>query len=109
MRLRVKDVPFGLNQNMVRDGKRGKHRIILLPEAVKAPLQRHLAKVKALHERDMKDGFGEVLPAISLEKKYRNASREWGWQYVFPGSIHTSRLKSRLHPKVLKNRLSLGG
>jgi integron integrase len=86
LRLRVKDIDFGYSQIIVRDGKGQKDRITVLPEALKEPLQRHLARVKALHEKDLKEGFGEVYLPFALEKKYSKASQEWGWQYVFPGS-----------------------
>ena len=41
LRLRVKDVDFGLNQIIVRDGKGGRDRVTVLPDSVKAPMQRH--------------------------------------------------------------------
>ena len=46
--------------------------------------ERNLAKVKAQHEQDLEDGFGEVYLPDALERKYPNAAREWIWQYVFP-------------------------
>lgn len=32
----------------------------------------------------MAAGYGAVYLPYALEKKYPNAAREWGWQYVFP-------------------------
>jgi integron integrase len=86
LRLRVKDLDFGYAQVLVRDGKGQKDRVTMLPESLKEPLQRHLEKVKALHEKDLKAGFGEVYLPFALERKYPKASRQWGWQYVFPAS-----------------------
>jgi integrase len=43
-----------------------------------------LEKVKVLHEQDLAEGFGEVYLPFALERKYTHASREWGWQYIFP-------------------------
>ena len=37
-----------------------------------------------MHKQDLKKGFGEVYLPFALERKYPNAAREWGWQYVFP-------------------------
>lgn len=51
LRLRVKDVDFGLNQILVRDGKGMKDRLTMLPAALRQPLQRHLAAVRALPGR----------------------------------------------------------
>jgi len=45
-----------------------------------------LAKVKAQHEQDLEDGFGEVHLPCALERKYRGAARSWPWQFVFPSS-----------------------
>ena len=86
MRLRVKDVDFAYKQIVVRDAKGNKDRTTMLPASVMEPLRRHMSKVKALHKAELEEGFGEVYLPFALEKKYRNASREWGWQYVFPSS-----------------------
>ncbi len=82
--LRVKDVDFDYRQIVVREGKGAKDRRTLLPGSVVEALQAHLARVKALHERDLAQGFGEVELPNALELKYPNAARLWGWQYVFP-------------------------
>lgn len=50
LRLRVQDIDFARNEITVRDGKGAKDRITMLPESLKAPLQDHLKKVKAIHE-----------------------------------------------------------
>jgi integron integrase len=84
VRLRVKDVDFGHQQILVRDGKGQKDRVTMLPQRVVEPLRLHLEKVKTLHEQELSEGFGEVYLPFALERKYPHASREWGWQYVFP-------------------------
>ncbi len=86
VRLRVKDVDFGYNQIVVRDGKGNKDRTTMLPLALKEPLQRHLARVRSLHQKDLGEGFGEVYLPYALAEKYRRAGWEWGWQYVFPSA-----------------------
>jgi integrase len=58
----------------------------MLPINLAVALGRHLAKVKAQHEQDLEDGFGEVYLPTALERKYPNAAREWAWQFVFPSS-----------------------
>jgi integron integrase len=89
LKLRVKDVDFDYQQITVRDGKGGKDRVTMLPVGLREPLRSHLARVKALHERDLAEGYGAVEMPFALERKYPNAAREWGWQYVFP-SRHRS-------------------
>lgn len=54
IRLRVKDIDFGYKQIVVRDGKGQKDRVTMLPEIIIGPLQRHLSKVKQIHERELK-------------------------------------------------------
>jgi hypothetical protein len=56
----------------------------MLPVAVKQPLMAHLVRVRRLHERDVEAGFGRVQLPDALARKYPNADREWGWQWVFP-------------------------
>jgi len=86
VRLRVKDVEFTRHEIIVREGKGAKDRVTMLPESAIEALRRHLTKVKALHEEDLASGFGEVYLPFALDKKYPNAAREWGWQYVFPSA-----------------------
>jgi len=84
LRLRVKDIDFGMHQIMVRDGKGKIDRVTLLPESVKADLKEQLDQAKAIHEYDISQGYGKVYLPYALSRKYPNANREWGWQYVFP-------------------------
>lgn len=86
LRLRVHDVDFEMNQILVRDGKGQKDRYTVLPEVLKRSFREHLAKAKMIHETDLKKGFGRVILPGGLERKYPNADREWGWQWVFPAT-----------------------
>lgn len=72
------------NESLVRHGKGGKDRVTMLPESLKASLQDHLKRGKAIHERDIAEGWGRVLMPGALDRKYPNASKEWRWQWVFP-------------------------
>ena len=86
MRLRVKDVEFERRELIVRDGKGFKDRVTMLPDSLVEPLKVHLARVRALHQDDLRAGFGSVYLPNALDIKYPNAGREWGWQYVFPST-----------------------
>ena len=86
LRLRVKDIDFSMNQIVVRNGKGGHDRVTVLPARLKQHLNVHLKKVKALHEEDLHEGFGEVYLPHALKEKYPNAANQWKWQYVFPSS-----------------------
>jgi integron integrase len=86
LRLRVKDIDFSANRLVVREGKGNKDRVTMLPAVVKGPLAEHLERVHALHQRDLERSFGKVFLPDALQRKYPNADREWGWQWVFPAS-----------------------
>ncbi len=89
LRLRVKDLDFGNHQLIVRDGKGEKDRATILPGSLYEDLQAHLQIVKAIHQRDIKEGFGETFLPYALERKYPNALKEFSWQYVFPASVRS--------------------
>jgi integron integrase len=84
LELRVQDIDFNRNEIVVRDGKGGKDRVTMLPEKLKSPLRSHLERTKALHQRDLADGWGNVSLPEALVRKYPGASSEWRWQWVFP-------------------------
>jgi integron integrase len=86
LRLRVKDVDFHYKQLMVRDAKGQKDRVTMLPHSLIDPMRTHLARVRQLHEIDLREGFGRVYLPHALATKYPTADREWAWQYVFPSS-----------------------
>ena len=84
--LRVKDVDFEMDQIVVRNGKGNVDRVTVFPDRIKAPLKNLLNRGKRLHDNDLTDGYGSVYLPYALARKYKNADREWGWQYVFPAA-----------------------
>lgn len=111
LRLRVKDIDFGNRQIIVREGKGEKDRFTILPDSIIEDLQSHLLIVKAIHEKDIKEGFGETSLTYALAQKYRSASKEWMWQYIFPSSVRSidpiSKKEKRHHldPGVLQKAI----
>ncbi|HEU4593942.1 MAG TPA: integron integrase [Pyrinomonadaceae bacterium] len=86
VRLRAKDVDFGYSQITVRDGKGEKDRRTVLPRQLVAPLREHLARVRQMHEQDLRKSCGRVYLPYALERKYPHAAAEWAWQWVFPAT-----------------------
>lgn len=84
--LRVKDIDFGSNNIYVRSGKGNKDRTTILPQGLIPDLRRQIERVRILHEQDIVDGLGEVFLPDALARKYPNAAKELGWQYIFPAS-----------------------
>lgn len=86
LRLRVKDLDFGYMEILVRDGKGEKDRRTILPRPLAEQLRHQLDRIKAQHEQDLREGYGEVYLPYALARKYPSAARVWAWQYVFPSS-----------------------
>jgi integron integrase len=86
VQLRVKDLDMEYLTVTVHDGKGEKDRVTILPASLIESLQAHLFKVQQTHNRDLEDGFGRVGLPYALARKFPNADREWGWQYVFPST-----------------------
>ncbi len=84
IRLRVKDLHFDGHYIVVRDGKGQKDRMTMLPTRLREPLREHLVRVQHQWQQDRAAGFAAVYMPPALQRKYPTASREWGWQYVFP-------------------------
>jgi integron integrase len=106
LRLRVKDIDIEKRQIIVREGKGNKDRITILPEKVVEPIKKQLEYAKALHQLDLREGYGEVYLPYALERKYPNANKEWCWQYVFPAkhrAIDPRSGKIRRHHKEEKS------
>lgn len=86
LRLRVKDVDFSASQLVIRDGKGGKDRVALLPLKLQPGLHAAIEDAREIHTRDLAAGFGVVWLPHALARKYVSASKDFGWQYVFPAS-----------------------
>jgi len=106
--LRVKDLDFDQNQIVVRAGKGDKDRYTMFPATAQEPLRRHLEAVRRQHEEDLLKGLGSVALPNALARKYPNAVKEWGWQWVFPATSHYvdqntgERRRHHLHETVLQ-------
>jgi integron integrase len=86
LRLRIKDVDFAARLLVVREGKGGKDRRTMLPDSLHRPLRAQIDWVRRVHREDLAAGHGAVWLPDALERKYANAAREFGWQYLFPAS-----------------------
>ncbi len=86
LRLRIHNLDFDNERIMILDGKGGKDRTTFFPGLLHAPIKNHLIKVKAQHEMDLANGYGDVYLPNALARKYRGAGKSWEWQYLFPAS-----------------------
>ena len=100
IRLRVSDIDFDYQQIMIRNAKGNKDRVTPLPKSLIEQLTSQIEFVKDLHSKDLADGIGEVYLPLALGRKYPNAAKEIGWQYVFPSqkvSVDPRSKKARRH------------
>ncbi|HSW56033.1 MAG TPA: integron integrase [Ignavibacteriaceae bacterium] len=111
LRLRIKDVDFEMNQIIVRDGKGEKDRITVLPQKLIGDLKDQIRKVHNLHQIDLKKGTGETILPYALNRKYPNAAKEFGWQYLFPASSYyydektKKRYRYHIHESVIQKEV----
>jgi integron integrase len=88
--LRVHDLNLQRLQILVRHGKGGKDRVVMLPRSLVPEFERQLAWRRRLHERDLAAGIARVALPDALARKYPRAAQELGWQFLF-----ASRQRSR--------------
>ncbi len=83
IRLRIQDIDFGYRQIIVRDGKGQKDRCTLLPDQLTSKLQEQIQRAIVIHQQDLKAGYGNVYLPYAIERKYKNANKDFRWQYLF--------------------------
>lgn len=118
-RLRVKDVDFERGEILVREGKGDKDRRVPLPQALREDLRRAIERALLLHRHDLAEGFGEARLPHALAKKYPNAARDPGWQFVFPsaqrstdprtGRVHRHHVDESSLQRAVKRARDLAG
>ncbi len=81
--LRVKDVDFDRHVIVVRDGKGGKDRVVMLPRALEPALKQQLAASHVLWSADRAAQRPGVFLPHALESKYPRAGQSWAWHWVF--------------------------
>ena len=89
LQLRIRDLDFANHQIIVRDGKGENDRATILPDSLVSGLKSQVEIARTIHQKDLREGFGEVSLPNALAKKYPNAPKEFAWQYVFPSTVRS--------------------
>jgi integron integrase len=84
LQLRVKDIDFERRTVIVREGKGGKDRAVMLPDSLIRPLREQLARARVLWADDCRCGRAGVEMPDALARKYPRAGTSWAWFWVFP-------------------------
>jgi integron integrase len=94
LRLRVHCLNFDAGIITIHDGKGQKDRKVPLPEKILPELERQLESIKVLHQQDLDRNYAGVFLINALEKKYKNAAKEFIWQWFFPAKMLTVENKT---------------
>ncbi len=115
IRLRIKDVDFVRQVIIVRDGKGGKDRVVMLPRALDGPLRQQWQEARRIWREDQQRQQAGVYLPNALAAKYKRAAESWTWFWLFPAAtiskdprsdalhrhhIHEKRLQRDLHAAV---------
>jgi integron integrase len=84
LKLRVQNFNFDEGVLTVMDGKGKKARTVPIPRSLMQELLAQVERIKAVHDEDVEKGYAGVLLEDALERKYRNASKDFIWQWFFP-------------------------
>lgn len=84
LRLRVKDIDFDRRAIVVRHGKGGKDRVVMLPAALESALRAQLDAAHHAWAADRSSGVPGVDVPFALERKYPRVGLSWAWFWVFP-------------------------
>ncbi|MBX2798230.1 MAG: tyrosine-type recombinase/integrase [Myxococcales bacterium] len=128
--LRIKDLDVPAARLTVREGKGGRDRVVLMPQALLGDLATHLEQRRAAHLREVRAGAGWVVLPETMARRSPKAGRTWPWQWVFQAGrllslsdsqlgrhhVHRStiqralataarraRIPKRVHPHVLRH------
>jgi integron integrase len=89
LNLRVQSFNFDFSILTIHGGKGKKDRTVPLPQIIMPDIEEHLEKVKALHDKDLDEGYAGAFMFDSIERKYKNCAMEFVWQWFFPAKILT--------------------
>jgi integron integrase len=84
LRLRVKDLDFDRSVLVVREGKGGKDRVVMLPQSLRDDLRAQLAASRRLWEQDRQRNVPGVWLPEALARKFPRAAESWAWHWVWP-------------------------
>jgi integron integrase len=120
LKLRVLDFNFDGGVLTVR-GKGSKVRTVPIPQTIMPELLAQIESVKKLHDEDLIAGYAGAFLDDSLDRKYRNAARDFIWQWFFPQEsltylaqtrelrryhLHETRFQEALHEAVRRAKLT---
>jgi integron integrase len=89
LNLRVQDINMDMMILTVHDGKGKKDRTVPLPQVLRMELELQFEQVACLHREDLAAGSAGTFLPSALDLKYKNAAKEFVWQWFFPAKTLT--------------------
>jgi integron integrase len=111
LNLRVQCFNFDAGILTIHDGKGQKDRTVPLPQSLIPALKQQLKKISVLYEADLKTNYAGVFLPDQLGTKYKNAAREFIWQWFFPQQSLTlvtatqERKRYHIHESVVQKAI----
>jgi integron integrase len=111
IKLRIKDIDFERQRLIVMAGKGDKDRQTLLPGCLVDKIKAQMEHSRQLFEHDQRNQVPGVELPFALERKYPNAGKQWGWQWLFPSwKLSTdprTKIERRhhMHPSSLQKHI----
>jgi integron integrase len=110
LRLRIKDLDFDRRVIVVRDGKGGKNRVVMLPRSLEGELKSQVKAARCQWEVDRQEHHAGVEVPHALASKYPDVGSRWGWFWVFPSPTRSTdpRCGTRRRHHLFEERLQRG-
>lgn len=116
MKVRISNLNLDAGILTIHDGKGKKDRSVPLPETIMPDISRQIGAVRKIHQHDLEEGTAGVFMFDAMEKKYKNAGKEFPWQWFFPakeltwvpeaGEYRRSHLHDRHVQKAIKSAVN---
>ncbi len=105
--LRVQDIDFDSRNIRIEEGKGNKSRLPPLPDVMVQALKNYIHGERFdLFQRDLAQGAGYVELPNRLDRKYKNANREFRWQFLFPSKkLQTNGYRWHITPNAMQDEL----
>ena len=84
MNLRINNFNLDAGVLTIHDGKGKKDRTVPLPKMVIPDIAGQFDTVKHIHRGDLDEDIAGVFMFNAFERKYKNAGKEFHWQWFFP-------------------------
>ena len=83
MNIRINSINLDVGILTIHDGKGKKDRTVPLPEMIMPDIRRQIEVVRKVHRQDLEEGTAGVFMFDAMERKYKNAGRDFPWQWFF--------------------------